>query len=155
MNSSGQGSTILFFLIMMALVLILATNGFKIASNISNMARMRYAYQQELRLAEGLLTYGIHLCNENRMLLISWGMKKSQTLYLDFYPWPSPTAAVSFGAYQGLLTITSDNGRLYLGAHMTKNKMPIISGQCVLRPLDPRYPQKELMLTGWKMNAGG
>ena len=100
MSNARQGWNILIFLIVMTIVMLLATNGFKIASNLFLTSRMRYRYHQELRLCEGLLIYGIEVCNENRVLLLAWGMQQSQTMYLNFNSWPSVHMESVFGHIQ-------------------------------------------------------
>lgn len=155
MNNARQGWTMLFFLIVISILLLLATNGFKIASTVALTARMRYCYHQEQRLIEGLLTYGIYLCNENKALLLSWGTHKTQTMYLTFNPWPSHATVSTLGSYNGTLTITSQKGSLYLSANMTKNTSAIMTGQCILRAKDLKNPLGKLVVSGWSTKAGG
>lgn len=153
MSSARQGWNILIFLIMMTIIMLLANNGYKIASNLFMTSRMRYRYHQELRLIEGLLTYGIQLCNENRVLLLSWGLQKSQTMYLNFNRWPSCHAESTFGPHSGYITITSYKGILHLGAQMSRIKDPIMAGHCDLRARDPKNTKGDLLVSGWHIQS--
>jgi hypothetical protein len=134
--------------------MLLAANGFKISSMMMASARMRYRYRQELRLIEGLLAYGIHLCNENKKVLMLWGAHKSQTMYLSFDPWPAGSVVNILGKYSGFLSITSQEGSLYLDTTMTKNNSTIMTGQCIMRMSDPKDFQSALVVSNWLTKVG-
>ncbi len=153
MSKTRQGWTLLFFLIVISILTLLASNEFKISLTMASAARTRYRHHQELRLLEGLFTYGIHLCNENKALLFSWGAHTSQTMYLTFDPWPSRGTVALFGAYKGLLIITSQEGSINLVAQISRNGSLSMSGNCALRPLDPKNPNGGLLVGGWRMDS--
>jgi len=155
MNHDRQGWTLLIFLIVISLLVLLSTNGFKIASSMAVTARMRYRNHQESRLLEGLLTYGIAVCNDNKLLLLKWGAEKSQTMYLQFNQWPSQSTIAAIGRYSGAITITSQKGSLYVGANLSNNENAVMTGQCMLKPIDTRNPSRGLVVSGWNIKAGG
>lgn len=149
-----QGWAMFFFLIVISIVMLFVTNGFKISSMMMASARMRYCYRQELHMLEGLLTYGIHFCNENKKVLILWGVYKSQTMSMSFDPWPASSLVTLLGRYYGLLSITSQEGSLYLNAIMTKNNRIVMTGQCIMRMNDPKDFQSNLVISDWRTKVG-
>ena len=155
MKPDRQGWTLLIFLIMISVLVLLSTNGFKIASSMAATAKMRYHSHQEARLIEGLLAYGIAVCNENKLLLLKWGAEESQTMYLQFNQWPSQSTIAALGQYNGAITITSQKGSLYIGANLGKNESAVMTGQCTLKLMDTRNPSRGLVVSGWSIKAGG
>ena len=151
MNRGTQGWTMLIFLVIISLLVLLATNGFRIASTMMVTARMRYRRHQEVLLLDGLLTYGIQVCDANKALLLAWGAQKSQTMALSFNPWPSQQTVSALGRYIGSLTITSNKGVLFLGAQMSRDNAQSVSGSCILRSRDVKNPKGQLLVSGWRM----
>jgi hypothetical protein len=144
------GWNILIFLIVMTIVMLMGTNCFKIASNLFMTSRMRYRYHQEVRLLEGLMAYGIQVCHENRSILLPWGAQKSQTMYMNFNPWPSSETQSIFGAHTGYITITSENGMLHLNAQLSRKNELIMAGACDVRSRDTKNPQGQVRVTNWQ-----
>jgi hypothetical protein len=138
----------------MTAVMLLATNCFKIATHLLQASRMRYHYHQEVRLLEGLLTYGIHVCAENRALLLPWGMHESQTMDLNFDPWPSPEATQMFGAHAGYISISSEKGILHLKAQLLHDNKMSMAGSCDLVPRDPKNLQGAMRIVNWHLDSG-
>ena len=153
MNTHKQGWNIIIFLVIMTIVVVLATNSFKIASHLLVSSRSRCHYHQEARLLEGLITYGIQLCSENKKQLISWGLQEPQTMFVHFDTWPSEETQQLFGLHAGDLNILSDRGVLYLNAHLYKNKIASLSGGCELMARDPKNLQGAMRIVHWHIDS--
>lgn len=152
MARASHGWNIIIFLLVMTIVVLLATNCFNIASHMYMTSRMRYRHHQEVRLLEGLLKYGIHICNGNKELLLRWGAHEPQTMYLDFNTWPSKSSQFLLGNHAGVVHITSEKGIIHVYAQLLKENKYSLSGSCDLKLLDTKKPQGCLYVINWSID---
>ena len=152
MNIQRQGWNVLIFLIILSIGMLIATNCFKIAINLRTTSRLRYRYHQEIRLLEGLLTYGVTICSENRSCLFSWGACHAQSMYMNFNPWPSEQLKDIVGRYSGLLTITSQKGIVHLHAQLYSHNLLKMSASCDISPVDTKNLQGKICVIHWQIH---
>lgn len=141
-------------LTMMSILLVCVANNFKNALTLHATCRARYRYQQELHLLEGLMTYGVELCQHNRLTLIPWGSKQAAHMTVTLDSWPSRDVVPELGSHSGSLVVTSSQGILTVAATLFRTKKELMRGSFVLRVHNPHDPSMKLVLDSWTTTRG-
>jgi hypothetical protein len=151
MGRIGTGSVMLYFLIILALLSVMALVRFQSAVFTSMVAQSRYSHQQKVCLLEGLLRYGICVCKINKKILLDWGSTKAQTMYLTFSRWPNCSSVKSLGGYAGFVSIGSDKGVLTVNAILSRADTECMKGQCVLKVAQSTPSRQSLCVHSWRL----
>jgi hypothetical protein len=137
-----SGSTFLMLLIMMSTLLWLLITWSVSTGIVYDLIDMRIAHEQQLRLIEAMLNYGVAFCNEHRHELKA--TKLSQPIELHIGP-----CALQAIRYDGTVTIAQEQSHYRLRAALTSAASEERTMQCFITFNDNEHASMPYTITQW------
>jgi len=133
MKRSANGSVLLIVFFILTTLVIWATNLLRTTSYMNNIAHAKQRYEQQFRLAEGLLEYGIGAV---KLLYKHWHNELSSQAVCTFAQWPTHDNSellLRDDSYSGKITITKKDKQIQMHAQLFKKNAAIIGLRCTLK----------------------
>jgi len=128
----AEGSVLLIVFIILSVVAISITSVFRTTLFMNNVALEKKRYEQQFRLTECLLEFGIASA---RILFERWKNKVTSSATCTISQWPPYDKRCSTmfpEKYSGVITIEKNDQHMNVSAQLLQKKLSILALQCTL-----------------------